>query len=102
MTATDRAKASRLDHGRLSEINLEQALLDFEVANARVLDLTQRLTSITSELLATRQQLESSRMSASQAQAELDAVRDENQLIKASLAYRGLRLVGDMRARILH
>lgn len=101
MTDTDTAKASRLDQTRVSEINLEQALLDFEVANARVLDLTQRLTSITSELLATRQELESCRMTASQLQAELNAVREEDHLIKTSLAYRGLRLIGDVRARIL-
>jgi hypothetical protein len=34
---------ARLDPRTLDTLNLEQALKDFEVANARVLDLTQRL-----------------------------------------------------------
>lgn len=93
---------SRLDPARVAEVSLEQALLDFEVANARVLDLTQRLTELTSELLTTKQQLEATRMAASQAQTELALVQQENHSIKASLAFRGLRLVGDARARLRH
>jgi hypothetical protein len=40
-------------------LSLEQALLDVEVANARVIDLTERLTASTAELRALRQQLAS-------------------------------------------
>jgi len=41
----------------LNEISLEQALIDFEVANARVVDLTGRLTSLSKELLQTKTEL---------------------------------------------
>jgi hypothetical protein len=41
----------------LDQINLEQALIDLEIANARVIDLTQRLNETSAELLRTRQQL---------------------------------------------
>lgn len=42
----------------LDKISLEQALIDFEVANARVMDLTSRLTSMSRELINTRSELE--------------------------------------------
>ncbi|MDA8044573.1 MAG: hypothetical protein M0Z30_04935 [Actinomycetota bacterium] len=99
MNKEDRV-TGRLDSTRIAEINLEQALLDFEVANARVLDLTQRLTELNAELLNTRQQLESVRLSSSQAQTELAVATEENRQIKSSLAYRGLRFMGDARARM--
>jgi len=41
----------------LDGISLEQALIDFEVANARVIDLTARLTSMSRELLQARTEL---------------------------------------------
>ncbi|SEW16765.1 hypothetical protein [Luteibacter sp. 329MFSha] len=41
----------------LDDISLEQALIDFEVANARVMDLTARLTSLSRELLEARTEL---------------------------------------------
>jgi len=34
----------------LDRLSLEQALLDFEVANARVVDLSRRLTNLNREL----------------------------------------------------
>ena len=85
---------------QIDQLNLEQALLDFELANARVIDLTRRLTALTSELLTARQELEEARLALSRANAEVAALREENQLIKASLAYRGLRFLGDARARL--
>ena len=42
----------------LDGISLEQALIDFEVANARVMDLTSRLTSMSRELINARSELE--------------------------------------------
>jgi hypothetical protein len=102
MSDIDEAIAGRLNPARISEINLEQALLDFEVANARVLDLTRRLTELTNELLTTRQQLAESRLHASQTRTELALVQEDSRLIKTSLAYRGLRLIGDVRGRIGH
>lgn len=41
----------------IDRLSLEQALLDVEVANARVIDLTERLTASNAELRLLRQQL---------------------------------------------
>jgi hypothetical protein len=41
----------------IDRLSLEQALLDVEVANARVIDLTERLTAATAELRFLRQQM---------------------------------------------
>lgn len=43
----------------IDRLSLEQALLDVEVANARVIDLTERLTASTAEVRSLRQQLAS-------------------------------------------
>jgi hypothetical protein len=43
---------------RVDSLSLEQALIDFEVANARVLDLTHRLTELNRELLDLRSEHE--------------------------------------------
>jgi hypothetical protein len=43
---------------RLDQISLEQTLLDFEIANARVVDLTKRLVEATDELIRLRHQTE--------------------------------------------
>lgn len=60
---TDRPAQLQLTAQELDRMNLEQALRDFEVANARVLDLTQRLIEseqrrreVETELEAVRQQ----------------------------------------------
>lgn len=42
----------------LDRLSLNQALLDVEVANARVVDLTQRLIGAGQELVAVRRELE--------------------------------------------
>ena len=52
-------------------ISLRQALLDVEVANARVVDLTQRLTQLNERLIATATELEVLRMRNRVAEAEL-------------------------------
>lgn len=41
----------------IDRLSLQQALLDVEVANARVIDLTERLTASNAELRSLRQQL---------------------------------------------
>jgi len=47
------------DLGReLDRLSLNQALLDFEVANARVTDLTQRLIDASNEIAALRAELD--------------------------------------------
>ena len=46
----------------LDRLSLTQALVDFEVANARVTDLTQRLIDAANEIAALRQELDHERM----------------------------------------
>lgn len=59
----------------LNQISLEQALIDFEIANARVIDLTSRLTTLSKEVLTLRGQIEVERTrSATLAQAASDRV----------------------------
>jgi hypothetical protein len=53
---------------QLDGISLEQSLVDFEVANARVLDLTRRLTSLNAQLMETRTELEQVKLRYAQAQ----------------------------------
>lgn len=91
---------TKLNPAEMAERNLERALLDFELANARVLDLTQRLVGLSNELVNTREQLEQARLRLSRVEAEKNQVEAENDLIKASLAYRGFRFLGDARARM--
>jgi hypothetical protein len=43
MSSTPQEKEGRSNTADLDRVNLVQALRDFEIANARVLDLTQRL-----------------------------------------------------------
>jgi hypothetical protein len=63
----------------MDSISLEQALIDFEVANARVIDLTSRLTSLSKDLLAVRGQAELERTRVVQLQQELaQASQTEN------------------------
>lgn len=54
------ANGASVEHGAdasLDRLNLEQALLDFELANRRVVDLARRVSSLHQELLATRTEL---------------------------------------------
>jgi chromosome segregation ATPase len=81
---------SSLD-GQLDSISLEQALLDFERANARVIDLTQRLLEASDELLELKESLrvaEETLQAAEEnlraARDELEALRYENDMIKSS------------------
>lgn len=95
----------------LNDISLEQALIDFEVANARVIDLTQRLTSMNRELITARTDLETykirSRDEAAALRAELATVsydlqhlREHVALLQRSKSFRLLRLLGRVRAEV--
>lgn len=64
----------------LDAVSLEQALLDFEVANARVVDLTARLTTLSKELL--------------QAKTELATIKLKGGAPVATAAFRALN-IGD-------
>lgn len=65
----------------LDGLSLQQALLDFEVANARVMDLTQRLVEATATITDFRSELEQLRIE----HAELRAI---HQRMQSSHAYR--------------
>jgi predicted nucleic acid-binding Zn-ribbon protein len=75
----------------LDAVNLEQALVDFEVANARVLDLTTRLTELSRQLVATRNELEEMRIRARATDARLAA-------LESSRAYQLAHRVGVARS----
>jgi hypothetical protein len=76
--------------GQLDSLSLEQALIDFERANARVIDLTQRLLEASGEVIELKEKLRV-------ALDELEGVRYENEMIKSSrpfkllLSIRGVR-----------
>jgi hypothetical protein len=84
----------------VDQSNLNQALIDFEVANSRVIDLTLRLTTVTAELLASRESSEAIRFQAARAEAEAADLRAQLETVKSSLAYRTYRTLGDTRARL--
>lgn len=58
----------------LSLLSLDQALRDFEVANGRVIDLTERLLVTAEELLAARLELDDVRAERDDLRAQLDVV----------------------------
>lgn len=87
------------DIGRaMDAVNLERALIDFEIANARVIDLTARLTEFSRDLLATRAELGIAKLRL----AELEPAAAELVTVKGSAAYRALRKLGDTRAKLMH
>ena len=81
----------------LDDISLAQALLDFDVANARVIDLTKRLTVLTKELRDTTTLLQKTKLRHAHVSAELKQ-------IKASRAFRtagnAQRALGAVRSRL--
>ena len=83
----------------IDESNLSQALIDFEIANARVVDLTQRLTELSQNLVFTREQLENYRVRCFRAEDALNATSTELTTIKTSKAYRVLRILGEAKSK---
>ena len=77
----------------LDRLSLDQALRDFEIANARVVDLTQRLVDLGHEVTALREQLVG-------AQEALVDARRENEAIRASMTFKLAALVRRLRERI--
>lgn len=59
----------------LDRLSLERALLDFDRANARVIDLTHRYVEATEEIKHLRHDLESLRIEYAKALADLDQMR---------------------------
>src|SRR3954470_2747176 len=59
----------------LDAISLEQALLDVDVANARVIDLTKRLTALTKELRSATTDLQKAKLRNRRLAAELEEIK---------------------------
>ena len=76
----------------VDRLSLEQALKDFEVANARVLDLTHRLTELNQELLELRSTHEQLRIEHNKVLARRAAPRAAAEAA-ASQALRVVRVV---------
>lgn len=75
----------------LDGISLTQALQDFDVANARVIDLTKRLTTMNKELLRVTTDLQKARLRNKKLQAELDEVKRSKAYKSAEVAARVVR-----------
>ena len=80
----------------IDQLNLTNALRDFENANARVVNLTSRLTLMNEELQRLRHEIimiQISKSNVSQLEAERDAALAEVDIYRLSLCYRiGYRL----------
>lgn len=61
--------------GDLDRLSLQRALLDFDLANARVIDLTHRYVEATEEIKHLRHDLEALRIEYSKALADLEQMR---------------------------
>src|SRR4051812_720240 len=68
----------------LDDISLAQALLDVDVANARVIDLTKRLTTMSKELRRTTSELQKARLRNRKLVVELEELEE----LKSSRAFR--------------
>lgn len=98
-TAQD-AKTSAPPPDMLARVNLERALVDFEIANRRVVDLTRRVTSLSAELMKVRSELSDTTLRLRQEQLETERLRATLAEIRTSLAYRVVRNLGDGRAAL--
>lgn len=84
MESTARRVAEGSDtsfESQLDRLSLEQSLIDFERANARVIDLTQRLLEASDEIIEVKEKLRV-------ALDQLEAVRYENEMIKSSRPFK--------------
>jgi hypothetical protein len=88
------AHAAKISSGiktlKLDAISLEQALVDVEIANGRVMELTRRLTSAAKEITTLRGQLAGSRIP--ELESELQATKSELAALRLQRA-RDLALV---------
>jgi predicted nucleic acid-binding Zn-ribbon protein len=81
----------------LDDISLAQALLDVDVANSRVIDLTKRLTALTKELRQSTTDLQKAKLRNRKIAAELDEIKGSRAYRSASAAQ---RMLGSARARL--
>jgi len=91
--AVDQSKGSGIT-AAMDADKLERARRDFEIANARVIDLTARLTEFNRDLLAARSELGLAKLRIS----ELELQAAELAELKSSRAFRAARALGNARA----
>ncbi len=72
----------------LDDISLAQALLDVDIANARVIDLTKRLTTLTKELRRSTSDLQKAKLRNRRIAAELEEIKGSRAFRSASTAQR--------------
>jgi len=72
----------------LDKLSLAQCLQDFEVANARVMDLTARLTGINSQLVAQTSELQKLRLRNRVLREQNRSLKQELKDIQGSRAFR--------------
>jgi hypothetical protein len=74
----------------LDDLSLQQALLDVDVANARVIDLTKRLTALTKELRTTTSDLQKAKLRNRRIAGELEEIKASRAFRSATTAQRVL------------
>jgi len=85
----------------IDNISLEQALVDFEVANKRVIDLTARLTSMSRELIEARSRLSGGKPLTPEPGFGYSSAEEKLRQISASRVYRMARMFSKKLRRIL-
>ncbi len=73
---------------RLDRLNLTQALLDFELANARVLDLTARVVESNKRVLTLQAENEAHRLAADAAHTSIVTMSARLAAVESSTTYR--------------
>lgn len=76
MSDIEAPKTDGLATGDVDRVLLAQTLQDFEVANARVVDLTRRLTSLDQKLRKSTTELQQARLANRKLRAELRTIKD--------------------------
>lgn len=95
-TASDEPAAHESFTERVDRLSLEQALQDFEVANARVLDLTHRLTDLNREMIELRSEHERLRIAHNRSMAR----RAAPQVAVEAGAHQALRVARAVKRRL--
>jgi hypothetical protein len=86
-----------IDSKDIDRVSLEQALVDVDIANARVIDLTERLTTLTKELRTSEDLRHKCQLSEQQLQQEVARLS----VLERSRAVRLLRLLARMKRSII-
>lgn len=81
---------------RLDRLNLTQALLDFEIANARVLDLTARLVDSNKRVSKLQGEADSSRAALDGARTDIAELQRRIAEVESSTTYRVAQKLGSL------